>query len=77
MTSNGPDTETRLAALEARLHKLEDEQAIAQLIASYGPLVDAGEADARATQQPAGGSRFDGRPGSGRLASLPVIGVTP
>lgn len=35
----------RLAALEARLQRLEDEHAIARLIASYGPLVDAGEAD--------------------------------
>lgn len=35
----------RLAALEARLQRLEDEHAIARLVASYGPLVDAGEAD--------------------------------
>lgn len=40
--SEQPD---RLAALEARLQRLEDEQAIARLVASYGPLVDAGEAD--------------------------------
>lgn len=32
--------------VEARLRKLEDEAAIAQLIASYGPLVDAGSAEA-------------------------------
>lgn len=31
---------------EARLRKLEDEAAIARLIASYGPLVDAGSAEA-------------------------------
>lgn len=37
--------EERLAALEDRLGQLEDEHAIAQLVASYGPLVDAGEAD--------------------------------
>lgn len=37
--------EDRLAALEARVRRLEDEQAIAQLVASYGPLVDAGHAD--------------------------------
>lgn len=36
----------RLAAIEERLARLEDELAITRLIASYGPLVDAGEADA-------------------------------
>ncbi|WP_182377072.1 nuclear transport factor 2 family protein [Nocardioides sp. WS12] len=35
----------RLEALEARLQLLEDQQAISQLVASYGPLVDAGEAE--------------------------------
>ncbi len=41
-----PDpTEARLAALEARLRALEDEQEITRLVASYGPLVDAGEAE--------------------------------
>jgi hypothetical protein len=39
----------RLAALEHRLEVLEDERAIATLIASYGPLVDAGEAEAVAS----------------------------
>lgn len=39
------DTEARLAALEARLTLLEDEREITRLVASYGPLVDAGEAD--------------------------------
>lgn len=38
-------TEDRLAALEARLAQLEDEQAIFRLVASYGPLVDSGTAD--------------------------------
>lgn len=38
-------TDERLAALEARLQRVEDEQAIARLVASYGPLVDAGEVD--------------------------------
>lgn len=33
-----------LAALEARLQRLEDEAAIARLVASYGPMVDAGSA---------------------------------
>lgn len=36
----------RIAQLEARLQRLEDEREIAQLIAAYGPLVDAGDADA-------------------------------
>jgi 3-phenylpropionate/cinnamic acid dioxygenase small subunit len=36
----------RLDGLERRLQRVEDELAITQLIASYGPLVDAGEADA-------------------------------
>ncbi|MGZ4513053.1 MAG: nuclear transport factor 2 family protein [Mycobacterium sp.] len=34
--------------LEARLRRLEDERDIARLIASYGPAVDAGDADAAA-----------------------------
>jgi uncharacterized protein (TIGR02246 family) len=38
--------EERLAALETRLRQVEDELAIARLMASYGPLVDAGQADA-------------------------------
>ena len=39
-------SEDRLATLERRLAVLEDERAIARMIASYGPLVDAGEAQA-------------------------------
>lgn len=42
MTTEQPD---RIAALEARLRALEDEREIAALVASYGPLVDAGEAE--------------------------------
>lgn len=38
--------EERLALLEERLRRAEDELAIARLMASYGPLVDAGDADA-------------------------------
>jgi hypothetical protein len=38
--------EERLARLETRLLRLEDELAITRLVASYGPLVDAGEAEA-------------------------------
>ena len=38
--------EERIAALEQRLRRVEDELAIGRLLASYGPLVDAGDADA-------------------------------
>ena len=38
--------EARLAALEQRLRRVEDELAIGRLMASYGPLVVAGDADA-------------------------------
>ncbi|MGO9157036.1 nuclear transport factor 2 family protein [Mycobacterium sp.] len=38
----------RLARLEQRLREVEDELAILKLMASYGPLADAGEADAAA-----------------------------
>ncbi|NDK91845.1 nuclear transport factor 2 family protein [Gordonia desulfuricans] len=40
------DLVARLAALENRLQSLEDERAIRDLIASYGPLVDDGDAAA-------------------------------
>lgn len=40
--------EDRLDAIERRLTRVEDELAIIRLVASYGPLVDAGEADATA-----------------------------
>ncbi len=39
---------TTLEELEKRLARIEDERAIERVIASYGPLVDAGEADATA-----------------------------
>jgi hypothetical protein len=38
----------RLAELEHRLRRLEDQHAITRMIAGYGPLVDAGESDAAA-----------------------------
>ncbi|MGE2723867.1 nuclear transport factor 2 family protein [Mycolicibacterium pulveris] len=41
-------TDDRLAELEARLSRVEDERAIERIIASYGPLVDAGEAEGAA-----------------------------
>jgi len=40
------DDHERLSQFEERLQRFEDELAITRLIASYGPLVDAGEADA-------------------------------
>ncbi|OBK44660.1 hypothetical protein A5656_05760 [Mycobacterium gordonae] len=39
---------TEIEDLLARLNRLEDERDIARLIASYGPAVDAGDADAAA-----------------------------
>ena len=41
-------SEGRLEAIERRLAQLEDEREIARLIASYGPLVDSGDADGAA-----------------------------
>lgn len=38
----------RILELQRRLERIESERAIERLIASYGPLVDAGEADAAA-----------------------------
>lgn len=38
----------RIFELQQRLERIEEERAIERLIASYGPLVDAGEADAAA-----------------------------
>jgi uncharacterized protein (TIGR02246 family) len=43
MSAPGEDR-TRLAALEARLAELEDREAIRNLVASYGPLADSGDA---------------------------------
>jgi hypothetical protein len=39
-------TDEQVAELQRRLQRIEDERAIERLIASYGPLVDAGEAGA-------------------------------
>lgn len=41
-------SDDRLAAVEMRLQRIEDERAIERMIASYGPLVDAGDAEAAA-----------------------------
>jgi hypothetical protein len=40
--------EKRLAALEAKVHALEDQVALYQLMSAYGPLVDSGDAEATA-----------------------------
>lgn len=37
--------QARLDALESRVRQLEDQHEVAQLVAAYGPLVDAGEAE--------------------------------
>jgi len=42
------DIQDELVALAARVQVLEDQQALAQLVASYGPAVDSGSADATA-----------------------------
>ncbi len=55
--------EERLAALEHRLRRVEDELAISHLMASYGPLVDAGDGEAVAALW-----TEDARSGRGELA---------
>lgn len=45
MTDPAAEVLARLEALERRVAALEDERAIAHLIAGYGPLVDAGAAE--------------------------------
>ncbi|GAA4874174.1 nuclear transport factor 2 family protein [Saccharopolyspora cebuensis] len=50
------DAERRLSALERRVAELEDERAVARLVASYGPLVDSGSAEAVAALWEPGGS---------------------
>lgn len=49
------DTEARLAALEARLQKAEDQLAILNLLNTYGPLVDSAAAEPAAALWEAGG----------------------
>lgn len=42
----GNGIEERLQLLEQRVRQLEDEREVSRLVASYGPLVDSGQADA-------------------------------
>jgi hypothetical protein len=42
------DIEGRLNALEARVHQLEDQVQLYQIMSAYGPLVDSGDAKATA-----------------------------
>lgn len=42
-------SDDRISAVEAELRILRDEREITRLVASYGPLVDSGDADAVAT----------------------------
>ena len=63
------------ADILARLHRLEDHQAIATLIASYGPAVDAGDADGAASLWAADGSYdVEGWQMSGRQAIHDMVG---
>ena len=43
-------SDDRIADLERRLRALEDERDIARVIASYGPLVDSGDAEGAAAR---------------------------
>lgn len=62
-------TDDRLTRLEARVRRLEDRAEIAELIASYGPLVDHGDAAGTASLWTEDGTydvdtgRYDGRDG--------------
>ena len=42
------NVESRLAALVARVHQLEDQVQLYQIMSAYGPLVDSGDAEATA-----------------------------
>ena len=45
MSGVTPEAADRIALLEARLTALEDREAIRNLVASYGPLADSGDAE--------------------------------
>lgn len=68
--------ERRIAGLEARLRQLEDNLAICQLLAGYGPAVDSLSADATAEiwtetgRYDYGGEPLEGAANIGRLVDL-------
>jgi hypothetical protein len=67
----------RLARLEERVQRAEDRLAIADLIASYGPLVDAGDATGTAELWTEAGfydvdtGRYEGREGVASMVDSP------
>ena len=69
--------EDRLERLEARVRQLEDRSAIGDLIASYGPLVDAGDAAGAAALWTADGvydvdtGRYEGPDGIAAMVQSP------
>lgn len=67
----------RLQALEQRLQQLSDQLEIQQLLAGYGPLVDAGAADAVARMWSADGSyRVEGWEMQGRAEVAAMVTST-
>lgn len=72
------ELEARLTALEARLRQLEDERAIATLIADYGLLVDEGDADeVAALWAPDGGYQVDDYVMDGAEAIAAMVASAP
>lgn len=66
------DTEARLAALEARLQRAEDQLEILNLLNRYGPLVDSATAQpAAALWEPGGGYSFTLPDGGTKRLSAP------
>lgn len=74
MDEQPADLARRCAVLEARLRRLEDKDEIAQLIASYGPLADSGDAEAVADRwEPDGVYEVDEWSMNGRDAIMAMI----
>ena len=65
MSTVAPNTEARLAALEARLRAAEDHLAILNLLMSYGPLADSCSVEDAIGQWVPGGGYNYGLPGGG------------
>ncbi len=66
------DLERRLAEIEARLRRTEDELGILRLLNSYGPLVDSGAAAEAAALWRAGGGYEFGDASGARRAQAPA-----